>query len=120
MSLTNIYIINHKKYNLDRKMHFKFYFKDLHKLMWQLIWFVEVNNLLNAFLKYFLWLVIHLCKSHIVKFIISITSFIQIFIYYILEVSLITFITTSSLSVFVVKFILALAFFQKNKKHITK
>ena len=56
--------------------------------------YVDVNNLLNAFLNYFLLLVIHLCKSHVVKFIISLISFIQILVYYLLEVSLIAFIST--------------------------
>jgi len=41
---------------------------------------------------------IHLYKHHIVKFIISLTSFIQILIYYLLEVLLITFIATSFVS----------------------
>ena len=58
---------------------------------------------------------IHLCKLHIVKFIISLTSLIQILVYYLLEVSLITFITISFVSVFVVKFVIVLAFLQKIK-----
>ena len=37
---------------------------------------------------------IRLYKSHVVKFIISLTSFIQILVYYLLEVSLIAFIST--------------------------
>ena len=57
--------------------------------MWQLIWFVDVNNLLNAFLNYSM---MYLYNHHVVKFIISLTSFIQILVFYILEVSLITFI----------------------------
>ena len=56
----------------------------------QLIWFVDVNNFLNA-------------------------SFIQILVYYLLEVSLITFIATTFVSVFLVKFVIFLAF-QKKKK----
>ena len=58
---------------------------------------------------------IHLCKLYIVKFIISLTSLIQILVYYLLEVSLITFITISFVSVFVVKFVIVLAFLQKIK-----
>ena len=63
--------------------------------MWQLIWYVDVNNLLATFLNYFLWLMIHFCKPHVVKFIISLISFIQILVYYLLEVLLIAFISTS-------------------------
>ena len=50
---------------------------------------------------------------HVVKFIISLTSFIQILVYYLLEVSLITFITTSFVIFF---FFIALAFIQQKKK----
>jgi len=57
---------------------------------------------------------------HVVKFIIFLNLFIQILVYYLLEVSLIKFIATSFVSFFfVVKFVIALAFFQK-EKHITK
>ena len=47
-----------------------------------MLWFVDINNLLNTFLNLFLWLVIHFYKSHVLKFIISLTSFIQILVYY--------------------------------------
>ena len=63
---------------------------------------------------------IHFCKPHVVEFIIAVTSFIQILVYYLLEVLLIIFITVSFLSVFLVKFVITLAFFQKSKRHITK
>ena len=43
---------------------------------------------------------IHLCKSHVIKFIISQTSFIQILVYYLFEVLLIAFISTSFESFF--------------------
>ena len=56
-----------------------------------------------------------LCKPHIVKFIIFLTSLIQILVYYLLELLLITFITTSFVSIFVVKFVIVLAFLQKIK-----
>ena len=61
---------------------------------------MDDNNLLNAFLNYFLRLMIHLCKRHVVKFIISLISFIQTLIYYLLEVLLIAFISTSFASFF--------------------
>ena len=61
---------------------------------------MDVNNLLNAFLNYFLWLVLYFYIHHVVKFIISLTSFIQILVYYLLEMSLITFIATSFVSFF--------------------
>ena len=63
--------------------------------MWELIWYVDVNNLLDAFLNYFLWLMIYLCKLHVIKFIISLILLIQIFFYYLLEMLLIAFISTS-------------------------
>ena len=60
---------------------------------------------------------------HVVKVIIFLNSFIQILVYYLLEASLIKFIATSFVSFFffflVVKFVITLAFFQK-EKHITK
>ena len=60
---------------------------------------------------------IHLCKPHVVKFIISLISAIQILVYYLLEVSLIAFISTSfEFFFFLVKFFIALAFFPKKKK----
>ena len=59
---------------------------------------------------------IHLYKTHVIKFIISLTSHIQILVYYLLKVSLITFIVISFASFFVVKFIIYLAFFQPKKK----
>ena len=66
---------------------------------------------------------IHLYKHHVVKFIISLTSFIQIFVYYFLEMSLIKFISTTFVRFFflfiiIVKFFIALAFLQKKKKNI--
>ena len=63
---------------------------------------------------------IHLRKPHIVKFIISLTLFIQILVYYLLEMSLITFISTLFESFFLVKFVIILVFFFQNKKQITK
>ena len=63
---------------------------------------------------------IHFCKSHVVKFIISVTSFIQILVYYLLEMSLITLIATSFISFFVVEFVVTLAFFPKKKKSISQ
>ena len=62
---------------------------------------------------------IHLYKTHVIKFIISLTSHIQILVYYLLKVSLITFIVISFASFFVVKFIIYLAFFQPKKKKKT-
>ena len=59
---------------------------------------------------------IHLCKPHVVKFIISLILVIQILVYYLLEVSLIAFISTSFEFFFLVKFVIALAFFPKKKK----
>jgi len=59
---------------------------------------------------------IHLYKTHVVKFIISLTSSIQILVYYLLEVSLITFIVISFTSFFVVKFIIFLASYYKIKR----
>ena len=59
---------------------------------------------------------IHFCKPHVVKFIISLISAIQILVYYLLEVSLIAFISTSFEFFFLVKFVIALAFFPKKKK----
>ena len=59
---------------------------------------------------------------HVVKFIIFLNSFIQILVYYLLEALLIKFIATSFVRFFfflVVKFVITLAFFQK-EKHITK
>ena len=46
-------------------------------------------------------------------------SFIQILVYYLLEVSLIAFISTS-FEIFLVKFVIVLAFFQKKKKEKKK
>ena len=65
---------------------------------------------------------IHLCKPHVVKFIISLILVIQILVYYLLEVSLIAFISTSFEFFFLVKFVITLAFFSKKKerKYITK
>ena len=54
----------------------------------------------------------NLYKTHVVKFIISLTSSIQILVYYLLEVSLITFTVISFASFFVVKFVISLVFFQ--------
>ena len=101
MGLTNICILITIN-NSDRKILkiLLILLENLYKLMWQLIWYVNVSNLLNVFLNYFLWLLIHLCKPHIVKFIISLTSFIQILVYYFFEVSLITFIVTLFVSFF--------------------
>ena len=76
---------------------------------------MDVNNLLNTFLKYFLLLVIYLCKPHIAKFIISLTSFIQILVYYLLEVSLIISITISFLNVFFSKICYSFSIFPKKK-----
>ena len=56
---------------------------------------------------------IHFCKPHVVEFIISVTSFIQILVYYLLEVLLSAFISTSFESFFLVKFNITLAFSQK-------
>ena len=58
---------------------------------------------------------IYLYKPHVIKFIISLTSFIQILVYYFLEVLLITLIATSFVSFFVVKFVTPLAFFPHTK-----
>ena len=44
--------------------------------------------------------IIQLCKPHVVKFIIFLTSFFQILVYNLLEVSLIIFIATSFVSFF--------------------
>ena len=63
---------------------------------------------------------IHFCKSHVIRFIISLTSFIQIFVYYILKVLLIALISISLESFFLVKFVIILVFFFQNKKQITK
>ena len=57
----------------------------------------------------------NLYKTHVVKFIISLTSSIQILVYYLLEVSLITFTVISFVSFFVVKFVISLVFFQPKK-----
>ena len=68
---------------------------------------------------------IHLSKPHVIKFIISLTFFIHILVYYFLKVLLIIFIVTSFVSVFVVKFVVDLAFFSlkknilQNKKNIS-
>ena len=59
---------------------------------------------------------IHLYKHHVVKFIISLTSFIQILVCYLLEVSLITFIAITFVHFFLVKFVIVLAFLQQKKK----
>ena len=59
---------------------------------------------------------IHLSKPHVIKFIISLTLFIHILVYYLLKVSRIIFIVTSFVSVFVVKFVVDLAFFFIKKK----
>ena len=58
---------------------------------------------------------IHLYKHHVVKFIISLTSFIQILVCYLLEVSLITFIAITFVHFFLVKFVIVLAFLQRKK-----
>ena len=63
---------------------------------------------------------IHFCKSHVIRFIISLTSFIQIFVYYILKVLLIALISISLESFFLVKFVIILVFFFQNKKQNTK
>ena len=55
--------------------------------------------------------IIQLCKPHVVKFIISLASFIQILIYYLLEVSQITFVSTLFVSFFIVQFVTTLTFF---------
>ena len=96
MGLTNICILITIN-NSDRKILeiLLILLEKLYKLMWQLIWYVNINNLLTTFLNYFLWLLIHLCKFHVIKFIISLTSFIQILVYYLLEMPLIIFIATS-------------------------
>ena len=59
---------------------------------------------------------IHLYKYHVVKFIIFLTSFIQTLVYYLLEVSSITFIATTFVRFFLVKFVIVLSFLQKTKK----
>lgn len=59
----------------------------------------------------------HLCKTYDIKFIIFLALSILVLVYYFLEVSLITFVATSYVSFFVVKFIISLAFFFKNKKN---
>ena len=56
---------------------------------------------------------IHFCKPHVIEFIISLTSFIQMLVYYLLEVLLIAFISTSFERFFLVKFVIALAFPKK-------
>ena len=64
---------------------------------------------------------IYICKPHVIKFITSLILFIQIFVYYLLKVSLITFIIASFVSFFffwVIKFVIALAFFFPKKKNI--
>ena len=60
---------------------------------------------------------IHLSKSHVIKFIIFLTSFIQILVYYLLEVLLIAFISTSFGSFFLVKFVITFAFFPKKRAY---
>ena len=67
------------------------------------------------FLINFLWLMIHLYKTHVVKFIISLISSIQILVYYLLEMSLITYTVISFASFFVLKFVISLVFFQQKK-----
>ena len=59
---------------------------------------------------------IQLCKPYLVKFIISLISFIQLLIYYLIEASLITFVVTSFGKDF---FFFWVVFFLK-KAHITK
>ena len=59
----------------------------------------------------------NLYKTHVVKFIISLTSSIQILVYYLLEASLITFTVISFVSFFVVKFVISLVFFQPKKTY---
>ena len=59
----------------------------------------------------------NLYKTHVVKFIISLTSSIQILVYYLLEMSLITFTVISFASFFVVKFVISLVFFQQKKTY---
>ena len=58
---------------------------------------------------------VNLCNPHAIKFIISQASIIQIFIYYLLEMLLITFIAISVYNFFMIKFIIALTFSQKTK-----
>ena len=116
MGLTNICVLFARN-NLDRKILkiLLILLANLYKLIWQLIWYMNVSNLLNSFLNYFLWLLIYLCKSHVVKFIISLTSFIQILVCYLLEVSLITSIVTSFVS-FLSKISYSFSIFPKKKK----
>ena len=75
------------------------------------------NDSLNAFLNYFLWLVIHLdlCKLHVVKFIMSLVLFIQILVYYLLKVPIIALVIASLCKFLIVKFVIVLAFFKKQK-----
>ena len=63
---------------------------------------------------------IYLCKPHIIKFIISITSLIQLLVYYLLEISLIAFISTSFESFFLSKICYNFSSFQKKKKYKIK
>ena len=60
---------------------------------------------------------IYLCKPHIIKFIISITSLIQVLVYYLLEISLIVFISTS-FEVFLSKICYNFNIFQKKNYKI--
>ena len=56
-----------------------------------------------------------LCKLHVVKFIMSLVSFIQIFVYYLLKVPIIALVITSLCKFLIVKFVIVLAFFIKQK-----
>ena len=101
MGLTNICILITIN-NSDRKILeiLLILLENLYKLMWQLIRYVNVNNLLTTFFNYFLWFLIHLCKFQVVKFTISLILFIQILVYYLLEMSLIIFIVSSFVNCF--------------------
>ena len=93
--------------------------ENIYKLMWQLIWYVNINNPLNIFFELLFVMMIHLCNTHVLKFIIFLTSFIQILVYYLLEMSLITFIITSFVSFFS-KICYNFSIFFQNKKSILK
>ena len=58
---------------------------------------------------------IHFCKPHVVKFKIFLISFIQILVYYLLEVLLIAFISTS-FELFFSKICYRFSIFPKKKK----
>ena len=44
----------------------------------------ELQNVMNGYLKYFLWLMKHLCKFHFLKFVVFLVSFIQILFFFFL------------------------------------